>query len=226
MRRRSVVRAVVLLLCLASCVAAQEAGRASSSAQPKLPGAFQKATQTGAVTSDVFDFELNGFSYHIAANGNGRRTGGDKTRRFNLQLDRGDHIERIYFSDYDGNLLLACGVTDGESGAGIIVRLEQPSMRSLWRQRVPTFNIGEPLRDGRRLYVTGIGFVGALELKTGEYVWQHEKLYGHGRDNAFNSFVAPELKGEEVLFKELPVYNGTAKTVVVNKKTGKIVRIE
>lgn len=97
---------MVMLLCLLSCAAARDAGRADAS-QSKPPEAFQKATETGAVTSNVFDFELSGFSYHIATNGNGRRT-----------------------------------------------------------------------------------------------------------------------KGEEVLFKELPVYNVAAKTVVVNRKTGKIIRIE
>lgn len=225
MSRRRLACAMVMLLCLASCAAAQDAGRPRT-AQPISPGAFQKAGQTGAVTSAVFDFELSGFAYHIAANGNGRRMKGDKTRRFNLQLDLGDGIEVIYFSEHDGDLLLVCGVTDEESSAGLVVRLEQPSMRARWKQKVVAFNVGEPLREGRRLYVTGIGFIGALDLKTGAYIWQHEKLYGRGRANAFNSFVAPELKGEEVLFKEQPVYNAPAKTVVVNKKTGEIVRIE
>ncbi|HYH85931.1 MAG TPA: hypothetical protein VEX60_10800 [Pyrinomonadaceae bacterium] len=225
MSRRKLARAAFMLLCLAACAAAQVESRAPS-AQAKPPGAFQKAEQTGAVTSAVFDFEQNGFAYHIAANGNGRRTKGDKTRRFNLRLDRGDHIESIYFSEHDGDLLLACGVTDEESGIGLIVRLEQPSMRALWSRQIPAFNTGEPLRAGSRLYVTGIGFVGALDIKTGEYAWKHEGLYGRGREGAFNSFVAPEMKGEEVLFKELPVYNVPAKTIVVSRKTGNLVRIE
>jgi len=225
MSRGRLARAMGLLLCLAACASAQDASRAPT-AQPKPPEAFQKATETGAVTSIAFDFELSGFSYHVAGNGNGRRMKGDKTRRFNLQLDRGDRLEVIYFSEYGGDLLLACGVTDEESGAGLVIRLEQPSMRALWKRKIPAFNVGEPLREKRRLYVTGIGFVGALDLKTGEYIWQHEKLYGREREGAFNSFVAPELKGEEVLFKEMPVYDIRVKAVIVNRKAGKIVRIE
>jgi hypothetical protein len=225
MSRSERARAAFMLMCLAVCAAAQVESRAPS-AQTKPHGAFQKARQTGAATSAVFDFEQSGYSYHIAANGNGRRMKGDEARRFNLHLDRGDHIESVYFSEHDGDLLLACGVTDEETGGGLFFRLEQPSMRTLWSRQVPAFNTGEPLRAGSRLYVTGIGFVGALNIKTGEYVWKHEKLYGRGRDDAFNSFVAPEMKGEEVRFKELPVYNVPAKTVVVSNKTGKIVRIE
>ena len=225
MSRRELARAAFMLLCLAVCAAAQGESPAPA-AQTKPHGAFQKAKQTGAVTSAVFDFELSGYSYHIAANGNGRRMKGDRARGFNLHLDRGYHIESVYYSEHDGDLLLDCGVSDEESGAGLIVRLEQPSMRTLWRQQVPAFNTGEPLRAGGHLYVTGIGFVGALDIKTGEYAWKHAGLYGRGRADAFNSFVVPELKGVEVLFKEMPVYNVPARTVVVNKKSGKIVRID
>ncbi|MBC7931181.1 MAG: hypothetical protein H7Z38_11520 [Rubrivivax sp.] len=224
MRLGGFARAAVALLCLASCAAAQGETLAPS-AESNSPGAFQKATQTGAVTSAVFDFELSGFSYHIAANGNGRRTKGDKTRRFNLRPDRGDYIEGLYFSGYDGNLLLVCGVTDEETGGGLVVKLEQPSMRALWRQQIPAFNLGEPLREGRRLYVTGIGFVGALDLKTGMYEWKHAGLYENA-GGKFNSFELPEIKGDEVLFRERPVDNTPGKTIRVSRKTGKIVRIE
>lgn len=190
------------------------------------PGAFRQVKRIGEAASASFEFEMSGFVYHVAANGNGRRTKGDRTRRFSLRLEGGDYIENFYVSEYAGDLLLACGVTDGKSGAGFFVRLEQPSMRARWKQNIPTYNLGEPLREGHYLYATGIGFVGKLNLETGEYVWKHEDLYGRGRKDAFDSFAAPELKGEEVLFKERRVYNERALTVFVRRKTGKIIRVE
>jgi outer membrane protein assembly factor BamB len=216
-------RAVALTLCIAVCAVAQNE-RGASGSQPKSR-TFQEARRAGATTSAVFEFELSGFAYRIAANGNGRRTKGRQTRRFNLKLDGGEYIERIYAAEYEGDLLLICGVTDEEAGAGLVARLEQPSMRALWKQRVPTSNVGEPLRDGRRLYVTATGTVGALDLKTGEYEWMHDGLYNKDAGN-FNSFGPPEIKGDEVLFAERTIHNTSGKIVRVNRKTGKIIRIE
>ena len=183
--------------------------------------------------STAFEFEAGGFSYHIADNGNGRRTKGNKIRRFNLRFDGPDFMEGLRFAVYEGDLLLACELNDGDAAGGLFVRLEQPSMRALWRQPVPTFNLGEPLREGSSLYLTGLGFVAKLDLRTGEYVWEHEDLYrdaevaraGGASPDDFNSFETPELAGETVLFRARPVYN-RRRTLVFNKKTGKLIRIE
>jgi hypothetical protein len=217
-----------LALCFTFGVAAQDE-RAAASTPLKPSQIFQHAAAIKSKAMpepEAFEFELNGFSYHISSNGNGRRMKDDKKRRFNLWLDGRDFITSIYFSEYEGDLLLICEVSDVESGAGFVTRLGQPSMRARWKQHVPGFNVGEPLREGRNLYVTGIGFVGKLDLETGEYVWKHENLYGRGRKDAFNSFAVPELKGEEVLFKEPSVYNGGGLTIFVNRKSGKLIRIE
>jgi hypothetical protein len=229
MTRTKLAAVFALALCLAPC-AAQENGAASNRAKD-----FRQARRVRAEAGPeraAFEFEADGFSYHVSANGNGRRTKGDRTRRFNLRLDGRDFIEGFYFAVHEGDLLLVCGVRDAEAGAGLVVRLEQPSMRSLWRQHVPALNVGEPLRAGHDLYLTGADFVARLDLRTGEYVWQHEDL----RDDAdaalgavapgdFDSFEVPELSGDAVLFRGRAVYN-RRRTLVVNRKTGKVIRVE
>ena len=226
--------AFAFALCLAPGAAARGA-QDDAAAAPRQSNGFGRARQVRAASSSgsmAFEFEAGGFSYRVSANGNGRRTKGDKTRRFNLRFDGPYFMEGLRFAVYEGDLLLACELNDGEAAAGLLVRLEQPSMRALWRQPVPSFNLGEPLREGRHLYLTGLGFVAKLDLRTGEYVWQHEDLYGEtevaragARPDDFNSFETPELAGETVLFRARPVYN-RRRTLVVNKKTGKIIRIE
>jgi hypothetical protein len=177
---------------------------------------------------EAFDFELNGFDYHVRQNGNGWRKRGEKTRRFNLRLDDGG-LARVYFHDYGGRLLLVCEAGDGEGGWGFVTLLEQPSMRGLWRQHIPAFNVGEPLREGRHLYVTGFGFVGRLDLGTGEFDWKHENLYDtrEGAPKHFNSFEQPELAGDAVRFREQSVYKSLKlQTLVVDRKTGRVIRVE
>ncbi|MFL6255246.1 MAG: hypothetical protein ACJ74T_09490 [Pyrinomonadaceae bacterium] len=208
---------------LAPCFA-QEAQRA-----PKPSHVFQEAAPlNGTATSapEAFEFEAHGFTYHIKQNGNGWRKRGEHVRGFNLRFEHGG-LERVYFNDYGGRLLLVCEVGEGESGVGFVTLLEQPSMRARWKQSFDSLNVGEPLLEGRHLYVTGTGFAGKLNLETGEFDWIHEDLSDkrEGEQKHFNSFERPELKGETVLFRERPVYN-PRRTLVLDKKSGKILRVE
>jgi hypothetical protein len=228
----SLALAFGLALCFAPCVAAQGG---QDTAAPDPSKGFQRARRASAdVPPDraAFEFEANGFSYHVGANGSGRRMKGNRTRRFNLQLDGRDFIEGLRFTLYEGDLLLVCELNDGETRTGFVTRLEQPSMRALWRQSIPAREVGEPLREGHALYVTGAGFVARLELRTGIYDWQHEDLgdvdgdaSGVGAAQPFAPFETPELAGDAVLFRERPVYN-RRRVVVIKKKTGEIIRIE
>lgn len=231
MNRRKFL-ATASLCALALAPAPRPAQEPRPAPAPKPSKVFQKARPVGGPSSPdpvAFEFEMNGFSYHIKVNGNGRRTKGAKTRRFNLALDAGGALDRVvYFSEYDGDLLLVCEVGyDDDAGGGFVTLLEQPSMRALWKQPSLSFNVGEPLRDGRHLYVTGVGFVGRLDLGTGEFDWKHDDLYDPraGGPKRYVSFEAPELRGDAVLFREQSVYN-PRRTLVADRKTGKVIRVE
>lgn len=219
--------ASALSLCSAPAGSAQEP-RSAPTPQPSK--VFQEARAVNADATPVpaaFEFEMDGFAYQIKQNGNGRRTKKKKTRGFNLRLDNGAAIGRLFYTEFEGDLLLLLHISGAGGGAGFVTRLEQPSMRGLWRQRIDASDVGDPLRDGGHLYVTGKGLVGKLDLRTGEYLWQHNDLEDVRGDEPkpLNSFDAPELKGDEVLFRERPVYN-PRRTLVLDKKSGKIIRVE
>lgn len=221
--RRRMTAALALLLVSAGLAAAQAAAG--------QPGLFQKARAlpeglTDADEPEAFEFEQDGHLFRILHNGAGRRTKGDAVRLFNLQLEAGDRLTRVYFSEYVNNVILAGEVNDAETGAGFVVRLEQPSLRARWKAHVPGFNLGPPLRDGQHLYLTAIGFVAKLDLKTGRFVWRHSRLYGRAGEGTFNSFGPPALDGDAVLFREAPPGGGPARTLRVNRKTGAILGIE
>ncbi|HJQ34422.1 MAG TPA: hypothetical protein VJ866_19740 [Pyrinomonadaceae bacterium] len=225
--------------------------------QTDARGEFQLAAGTPAEAPAAFEFESGGFSYHVAANGNGRRVKGDRTRRYNLHLNGGESIRRLYFTEYGDDLLLLCEVDGGEAGPSVfITRLEQPSMRALWRQSAPTGGV-EVLRRGGTLYLGGAGFVARLELKNGAYVWQHrdrrEAAAEEGGDRDSDDrdsdreaddresvkrreaealippgrYAPAEVTGDTVVFG--PARGSAeqgAKTVRVNSKTGRIVSVE
>jgi hypothetical protein len=225
MNPREFTCAAALVLCLASCAAAQD-GRGAPAARPNPPEVFQKAREIPAGAPKAFEFELPGFSYHVGANGNGRREGGGPVRRFNLRLESGEEIIHVYFSKYEGDLLLLCEATYDDGGFGFVARLEQPSMRARWKQRVPAYHITS-LREGDSLYVAGMGFVGRLSLRTGAYLWKHGDLFEtRGGQAYFESFEVPAVAGDTVSFREADVSGRPPKTIRVNKKTGKLIGIE
>lgn len=222
--------------------------------QAKAPGEFRTAAGTPAEAPVAFEFESRGFTYRVAANGNGRRVKGDKTRRYNLQLrGGGESIRRLHFSEYEDDLLLLCEVGGGEDGPSVfITRLEQPSMRALWKQSAPSDGV-DTLRSGGSLYLGGAGFAARLELESGAYAWRHRdrrgdeeeesvggsgggKNGGEADDDADRTtevliprgrYVPSEVSGDTVVFRpaQEPAGRG-AKTVRVNRKTGKIISVE
>ena len=221
------VGASALSPCPVRAVSAQAARPVPPPAPVKVFQEARAVNNNATSNPEAFEFEMRGFAYHINANGNGRRTKGKKARGFNLRLDRGESIARILYSEFEGDLLLLLHTNIAGVGLGFVTWLEQPSMRGLWRQRIPASDVGEPLRDGRNLYVTGMGFVGRLDLRTGEYVWQHDDLeVVRGEEPPpLHTFGEPEVQGDAVLFRERPVYN-PRRTLVIDKKSGKVIRVE
>jgi hypothetical protein len=230
-------RKLPALACFAlACAYALSSARAGS-AQDARPAPATEPAQvfhearavnpSAAPEQGVFEFEMHGFAYHVSANGNGRRTKGARARGFNLRLDPGESIARVFYAEFEGDVLLLLHTTLAGAGVGFVTRLEQPSMRGRWRQRIGAPEVGEPLRDGRHLYVTGAGFVGKLDLRTGEYAWHQEGLEDVRGDEPqpFKAFDPPELTGDEVLFRERPVYN-PRRTLVLDRKSGKVIRVE
>ncbi len=215
---RHVTRSLTLAALFALALSQQ-----SASSQSKSSDAFRRAKALPADAPKEFDFALGRFSYVVKANGNGLRTKGDDARRFTLHFGPDEDIKYVYFAKYSGGLILTCEVLGEYGGTSYAFRLEQPSMRARWTTNIPATGTGEPARDGSRLYVTGRNFAGALDLETGDLLWYVDKFPGVAGEVSFD---APEPRGREVLFRTRPVYNGSARTVVVNSKTGKIVRVE
>lgn len=236
MNRRKFSAAVFrLALALVGACALWPCPTPPGSAQEAKPAPTPKPSQVFAearpvndtATPEAFEFEMHGFIYHVSANGNGRRTKGKKARGFNLRLDRGESITRALYSEFEGDLLLLLHTDIAGVGVGFVTRLEQPSMRGLWRQRIPAGDVGHPLRDGRHLYVTGAGFVGELDLRTGEYAWLHDDLEVErgAEPKPLHTFDEPALDGDAVLFRERAVYN-PRRTLVLDRKSGRVIRVE
>jgi hypothetical protein len=89
----------------------------------------------------------------------------------------------------------------------------------------PRHETGEPARDGSRLYVTGKNFAGAFDLENGELLWFVDKFPGSKEPSSTPS-TRPSRAGARFFSGRARSTMGRARTVFVNSKTGKIVRVE
>lgn len=212
--------AITLLLLI---IAAPGQQRVVSQTEPQSSTSFVEVKGQPEVEPE-FEFSVSGYKYKLLSNGRGERTGaGHVARKFNLRLRKGDSLDHhFYHAEYKGDLLLICEVSDGNYGAGFITRLDGQTLRIKWKQQIPGFNVGPGLLEGDHAYLTAIGFIGKVNLRAGAVAWKHENLYQNDR---FNFFELPKVEGDAVLFKEVVIRSEPARTIKVQKQTGKIISV-
>ena len=170
-----------------------------------------------------FMFSTNGRGYTVRADGYAESgTGKGRSTNFSLPTGRRGHLVRMYFLEYENDLLLIYELSDERLGWGFLVRLNQKTMKTKWAIPINGYNIGPALLESaNEVYLSAANFLARLDLTTGRYVWQHEdpqKQFAL----SFNGFRLPVLDGPRVLFAE---ERPQGKTVEVERSSGKIVAV-
>jgi hypothetical protein len=131
-------------------------------------------------------------------------------------------LDTVLYIPYEHDLILVCEVEDGESGSGLIFRLD-PKLAIKWRLKFATFNLSVGALEDRFLYQAGLGTVAKVDLERGVFAWKHENLYDP-KLGSFNSFGKPEVGLDQVIFHEelSPQLKGPARSIRVNKLSGKL----
>jgi hypothetical protein len=91
-------------------------------------------------------------------------------------------------------------------------------------------NVGDPLLAEGRLYVSGIGFLGKIDLRAGAFTWKVEGLYRE--PGMFIFFELPHLEGHRVVFGARHSVGGQdvaargPKSVAVDDRSGQVLSEE
>lgn len=193
---------------------------------------FKRAKSFGDwLSPSEFKFSTSHYNFNITGGGRGtRKLGISDSATFQLKLDTlmcgGEtYIRSIYYLESEADLILIYEMSDDESGWGSVTRLNQERLSPEWTEHVPSFGI-KGVVESSYVYFMASGYVAKLNLDSGKYVWQHKNLY---KDYHFNNFELPIIEGDVVLFKEipqdLPKQKLRAKTIKVQKQSGKILSI-
>jgi hypothetical protein len=150
-------------------------------------------------------------------------------RQVKLEVESGFSVEKLLFTPYLDDLMLAYTVSDGEYKVSNVSRIDGQTLEPVWNAIVPAFNMGVPAIQEQHIYVTSIGFIGKINVETGEYVWKHDELWQRN-DGGYNSFALPIFDGEQVIFEEHPdagaFYGRPAKRIIVDLISGEILYID
>ena len=197
----------------------QEAARAAASGHLRV---FETAEHSPEpVPPYVYSFSIGGDQFTVRGYGEVTKSSpGSPDRTFKLSMDKESGIEHLYYLEDGDSLFFIYEMSDGESGWGNAAGFDRATLRPLWRVHIPGFNVGDALVEANFVYLTAIGFVAKLNLRTGKYAWKHEGLYE--RNGAFNDFDLPRLEGDKVLFRGAGYYGKEPRTIIVHKRSGKI----
>jgi hypothetical protein len=178
------------------------------------------------------DFDPSTFCHFVAVgtqfqvNSSGlltRLLGTTPAKQVTLPLRARSRVDLVLWGVIGGDVLMVYEEGDGESGAGAIVRVTAAELRVKWHLRLPAFNVSLGIIEGNRLYQAGLGFVTAVDLDRGVFVWKHQGLYD-ARQFSFNAFDRPDVGPTDVVFRESVAtgVDGRRRVIRVNKDSGKM----
>ncbi len=135
-------------------------------------GAFEQARRIGAAgETSFFVFSTSVGNYTLRHDGFCEVSVNAKRRTFWLKV--GGRAERVYFYEYQGDLLL---LYEGSDGTGYLSRVNQQTRKTRWLTPIKAYNIGPSLVEGDIAYFGAVNVLAKVDLKTGTYLWKNESV--------------------------------------------------
>src|SRR5215472_10473783 len=196
---KSIAIGVLMLLASSTAAAQQLAGASAAPTQE-----FTKIDRVGDDKfRSFFNFKAGGYEFTIRADGYVEAAGGPRRPHyFNLKVDRGS-LQQLYMLEYQGDFLLMYEVGNARQGWGYIERRAPGTFKLKWMTGISGYNIGPGLVEGDASYLTSVGWVARLDLQSGTYDWQVDRL-NEKYSPSFQLFNIPDIHGDQVWFTEDP----------------------
>lgn len=173
---------------------------------------------------NTYRFTLGNTDLSVTDNGGGVQTdAAGRSRKLKLPVPSGMWLGGpVYFAPYQQDFLIQYGLSSGEESSAKLLRLDGLSLDVKWVVGGVPFNMTPGLIQGGFLYVTGIGFVGAIDLDTGRYAWCVRDLYKG--ENIFAAFQEPTIEGDTLTAQDklVAAQDGTPYFIKVDWKHKKV----
>jgi len=114
--------------------------------------------------------------------------------------------------------------TDFDISQSWLQKIRKKDLHNQYLLKIYGFNLGQPIIIDSLTYVTGIGFVGQINLNNGKYNWKIENLYDREKAS-FNSFDTIIIKKDIVEFHSEHYRTKNIDKVIVERENGKIIEL-
>lgn len=167
---------------------------------------------------DTLSLTLDNISFEIRPDGI-LRWGNSLVDSLRLTTDM--YVTVAYFHKVDNMLLLFLEESDSEGGISEVLKIDLPQKKILWKTELIGFNLGDPYLLNDYAYLSAIGVIGKLNLKTGKYSYHFPDLYDNNK-GSFNSFDTIIFKDSLTYFLSLNSSTKHNDTIIVNENTHKL----
>jgi hypothetical protein len=162
---------------------------------------------------------IDGIEFNIFPNGL-LNWGSSKTDTVRLTTDM--FVEKAFYYKNDSSLFLFCEESDNDCGSSEVFNINLQEKRLKWKAQIYAFNLGQPIIRGDFVYLTTLGFVGKLDLKSGKYAYKYSELYDNQK-YAFNNFDTIIFKDTMTYFLSKRSLSEIFDSIIVNEKENKMV---
>jgi len=141
-----------------------------------------------------------------------------------VQLTTELYIDDAYFFNDSSFYYIFFTDTDFDGATSWLQKISKNDLNTEYTTPIRGFNLGKPIIINGKAFVSAIGFIGKLDLKTGIYNWEKDDLYDREK-YSFNSFDTVELHENLVEFISKHYKTNKIDKVIVDNTTGKIIDI-
>lgn len=179
---------------------------------------FQFKNPDRLTEEDTLILELNDVNYQITPIG---LFSINETDSIKLKTENG--VIKAYIYEDRFNYYIFLEDLDLVYPSSYIEKISKKTMSSEYSELIH-FNLGQPIILNEFAFVSAIGFVGKLNLKTGQYIWKHDNLYDNEK-KSFNSFDTVIIKHETTEFISENYYSKSIDKIIIDNKSGEIKEI-
>lgn len=121
---------------------------------------------------------------------------GKKEISFSTNIPKGYELESHKVKEFKNTVLFYYQFADHETAGSRVVAFDKKKGKEVWRHDVGTFNLDLPLIDEKFVYLTAVGQISKLDLKTGKPVWSNTSLGDKQKISDIDDF---QKDGEKII---------------------------
>ena len=141
-----------------------------------------------------------------------------------IQLETDLIVNRAFLHETKKYFYVFFTDTDHDGATSWIQKISKSPLKTEYVEQIQGFNLGQPMILGETAYVSAIGFIGKIDLKSGMYDWKHHNLYDNEK-YSFNSFDTVLINKTQIEFVSENYRGKAVDKVVVDDQTGEIKEI-